>query len=97
MQSHLNFDTVNLNNKLVIIKANKIEAFSNDYYSSTPTKNSHRKNSLLNNSTSRSKSKSKSKPLRFDDLNQSNNSYLSFYVEPAVTVRKASKAIEAAQ
>ena len=66
MQLPHNLDIVNIEDIVVIIKANKVEAFSNDYYASTPTK-SARKSSLLNNSTSRSKSKSKSKlqPLKF--------------------------------
>lgn len=57
----------------MIVKINKIEAFSNDYFAATPSK-SARKSSML--STPRSKSRSQSKKDSKINLNRSTNSYL---------------------
>lgn len=48
-------------NNLVIVKVNKIEAFSNEYFAATPTKSARKTSLVHNNSTERSRSKSNSK------------------------------------
>ena len=71
MELPLNSDIVHFILILVIVKINKMEAFGNDYYMSTPMKSS-RKKSIC--SSSKSRSNSKRKGLQLDDLDISKNS-----------------------